>query len=304
MAFKEKVTLKGVLNVYKEKDYTSHDVVAIVRKMFGYVKTGHSGTLDPQAEGVLPVCIGRATKLASYLSAENKSYRAQLLLGISTDTYDHTGQILSSSPAEFNLSEIQKAVDSFVGGYMQEPPMYSAIKIKGKKLYDLARKGINIERKTRRVEISSISISDFDPASNSLWLDVDCGKGTYIRSLCADIGQRLGCGGCMGHLIRTRSGAFSISGAKRLSEIQNKNIDDVIIPVDKAFPAPQGIVTEEYIKSALNGSSIPLGQVVFDEKIPENSYCWLYNNNEVIGLYVLKNDQLRLEVMIHENNKQ
>ena len=297
------------MNVYKEKDYTSHDVVAIIRKMFGKIKTGHTGTLDPNAEGVLPICIGRATKLAGYLTAENKSYRAQLLLGTSTDTYDHTGQVLRTSPIDphkINAATIKEATDFFTGVYMQEPPMYSAIKVNGKKLYKLAREGKTIERKPRQVKISRIVTSDFDPESNSLWLEVDCSKGTYIRSLCADIGNRLGCGGCMGELIRTKSGAFDLSSAKRLSEIAKEDIENIIVPINRAFPALQGFVTES-IKAALNGKSVQLEHVRFDEnnsQLNEDAYCWLFHENKIIGLYTLEEDRLRLEVMIHENSRE
>ena len=270
----------GIINIYKEKGYTSHDVVAIVRKLLGKVKTGHTGTLDPQAEGVLPICVGRATKLAGFLTAANKSYRAELILGMTTDTYDNTGEVLTTAPVNFDMPAIEKAVNSFKGGYMQTPPMYSAIRIEGKKLYELARAGKTVERKPRPVEIPRIDIIDADPANNRLWLDIDCSKGTYIRSLCADIGDRLGCGGCMGDLVRTGSGAFSLETALGLSELKQavaEDRKDFLIPVDQALSVP-GALLKGFFKKAINGHPIPLTQIAFEESkaITEGEYCWLY----------------------------
>ena len=220
-------SIAGVINIYKEKGYTSHDVVAIIRRMlrekFGKIKVGHTGTLDPQAEGVLPICVGKATKMAAFITAENKSYKAELLLGLTTDTGDHTGAILTgklpdASDPGFPEDLVQAAIKSFIGGYQQIPPMYSAIKIGGKKLYELARQGKQIERQPRFVEITRIDILEIN--NNRIWLDIDCGKGTYIRSLCEDIGAKLKTGGCMGDLIRTKSGQYTINTAKKLSEIE------------------------------------------------------------------------------------
>lgn len=219
--------INGVINVYKEKGYTSHDVVAVVRKYLriyaaehGKIKVGHTGTLDPQAEGVLPICVGRATKLAGDLTAQNKSYRAQLILGLTTDTGDHTGQTLTSCKVDVSPDALSEAINHFVGGYMQTPPMYSAIKIGGKKLYELARQGKSVEREPRHVEIFSIKMIEENMSDNRMWLDIDCGKGTYIRSLCEDIGKRLNCGGCMGDLIRTKSGMLTVDNTLRLHEIE------------------------------------------------------------------------------------
>jgi len=279
--------MNGVVNVYKEKGYTSHDVVAIIRKRLGRVKTGHTGTLDPQAEGVLLICIGRATKLSDYLMASDKSYRAELILGTTTDTDDHTGQVLSTSPVNCSEAAIQEAVAFFEGGYSQMPPMYSAIKIQGKKLYELARADKEIERKPRPVEISRINILEIN--GNRIWMDVDCGKGTYIRSLCADIGEKLGCGACMGDLIRTKSGSFTLETATRLGDID----EGAIIPVEQAFPAPRAYLIGD-AKQAFNGNPVPVSQVKGVAK-----QCWLYYEEVLLGLYSLKNDKLRPEVMIY-----
>jgi len=286
----------GIVNVYKEKGYTSHDVVAIIRKKFGGIKTGHTGTLDPDAEGVLPICVGRATKLAGYLTAADKAYRVELVLGITTDTYDSSGEIITKKDVEFTACEVREAVDFFVGGYMQVPPMHSAIKVGGKKLYKLARAGKTVERAARRVEIPKISV---EHQNGRFWLDVECGKGTYIRSLCADIGERLGCGGSMGELTRTRSGIFSAAGARKLSRLANA--EDYLIPIERAFPAPRGMLIKNAV-GVMNGQPAGLPQVRFDGEAPKDGgFCWLYHEDTLVGLYILDKDTLRLEVMVHEN---
>lgn len=201
--------MDGIINVYKEKGYTSHDVVAIVRKTLNIKKVGHTGTLDPDAEGVLPVCIGQATKLADYIMAERKSYRAEITFGAETTTQDASGEVVEKFDYEFNEEALREAVKSFIGKQTQLPPMYSAIKVNGKKLYELAREGKEIERKTRNIEIFDIKIVDIMPPDRAI-IDVDCSKGTYIRSLCSDIGKKLGWGAYMSQLTRTASGNFHI----------------------------------------------------------------------------------------------
>jgi len=286
----------GVLNIYKEKGYTSHDVVALVRKKLneqygkGMVKVGHTGTLDPEAQGVLPVCIGRATKLSDYLMTGEKSYRAQLILGITTDTGDHTGQVLKQTDVNCSLSEIREAATSFVGGYMQTPPMYSAIKQQGKKLYELAREGKIVERKPRRVEIPRLDVFQ---ESDEIWLEVDCSKGTYIRSLCEDIGNKLGCGACMGELIRTKSGQFTLDNTIRIGE----DMLNSIIPMEQVLPAPRVQVTDKGLKLALNGNTLHLDKVI-GAQFNEDKQCWLYHNEVLIGLFVLRKDSLKAQVMM------
>ena len=188
--------MDGVINVYKEKGYTSHDVVAIVRKTLNIKKVGHTGTLDPDAEGVLPVCIGSATKLADYIMAERKSYRAVIAFGAETTTQDGSGEITQRFEYDFDESRLIEAVKSFIGEQEQLPPMYSAIKVNGKKLYELAREGKEIERKKRKITIYDIRIVDIMPPDRAV-IDIDCSKGTYIRSLCFDIGRKLGWGAYM-----------------------------------------------------------------------------------------------------------
>ena len=198
----------GVINIYKERGFTSFDVVAKLRGILKQKKIGHTGTLDPDAEGVLVVCLGKATKLCDILTDKDKSYEATMLLGVTTDTEDQTGNVLSRQEVTCSEQEAEQAVMSFVGSYDQIPPMYSAIKVNGKKLYELARKGIEVERAPRKVEIHQIEITKISLPSVSF--SVSCGKGTYIRALARDIGRALNSGAYLTALCRTRSGDIRI----------------------------------------------------------------------------------------------
>ena len=228
----------GIINVYKEKGYTSHDVVAKLRGITKQKKIGHTGTLDPNAEGVLPVCLGSATKVCDMLTDRDKVYRTVLLLGMVTDTQDVSGTVLSEKTTEgLSQDEITRGIRQYIGEYAQIPPMYSAIKINGKKLYELAREGKTVERKPRNVTIHDIRILNIDLPR--VEMEVFCSKGTYIRTLCHDIGESLGCGGCMETLLRTKAGSFSIEESLRLSEIERKRdldlLEEVMIPVEAVF---------------------------------------------------------------------
>lgn len=230
--------VNGILNVYKEKGYTSHDVVAKLRGIVGQKKIGHTGTLDPDAEGVLPVCLGRATKVCDMLTEKDKTYEAVLLLGKETDTQDISGTVLRVGETEgLTQEQVKDCVMSFVGEYDQIPPMYSALKVNGKKLYELAREGKTIERKSRKVEIKEIRILEM--ALPRVRMEVSCSKGTYIRTLCHDIGEKLGCFGCMESLLRTKVSRFEIESSLKLSEIQKKReegkLSEIITPLDAVF---------------------------------------------------------------------
>ena len=203
--------INGIVNVYKEKGFTSFDVVAKMRGIFQQKKIGHTGTLDPDAQGVLPVCLGRATKVCDLLTDKDKEYETVLLLGVCTDTQDLSGEILERKEVHATEDEVKKAILSFVGDYMQVPPMYSALKVGGQKLCDLARKGVTVERKARPVTIHEIEILSMNLPE--VRMRVLCSKGTYIRTLCQDIGEKLGCGGCMKSLLRTRVAGFMIDEA-------------------------------------------------------------------------------------------
>ena len=208
----------GIINVYKEAGYTSFDVVARLRGILKIKKIGHTGTLDPDATGVLPVCVGKATKLCDMLTDKDKVYECVMMLGVETDTYDLSGRVLERKSVNSTEEEIVGAINSFVGDIMQVPPMYSALKVNGKKLYELAREGKEVERKARPVTIFSIDILNISLPEVSI--RIHCSKGTYIRSLCHDVGQKLGCGCAMKSLVRTRVSMFDISDARALDEIE------------------------------------------------------------------------------------
>ncbi len=210
--------MDGILAVNKEEGYTSHDVVAVLRKLLHIRRIGHTGTLDPMATGVLPVAIGQGTRLVELLTEKRKTYRAVLRLGITTDTQDRTGTVLSEKPVLCTEEMVIDAAASFTGEQMQIPPMYSAIKVQGKRLYDLAREGITVERDPRKVVFYEIRVEKTDLPFVTLL--VSCSKGTYIRTLCHDIGQKLGCGGCMESLVRLSSGDFRLEDCHTLSEIR------------------------------------------------------------------------------------
>ena len=232
-----KVMYNGVINIYKEKGYTSHDVVAKMRGILKQKKIGHTGTLDPEAEGVLPVCLGQGTKLCDMLTDKTKTYQAVLLLGTETDTQDTTGTVLSQKPVEADPETVTETVLSFRGHYDQIPPMYSALKVNGKKLYELARAGKEVERQARPVEILDIRVDHMDLPL--VTITVSCSKGTYIRTLCHDIGRKLGCGGCMEKLMRTRVGQFDLKDSLKLGEIEelvhSGCIEEHIITVESVF---------------------------------------------------------------------
>lgn len=235
--------MDGIINVYKEAGFTSHDVVAKLRGILHQKKIGHTGTLDPEATGVLPVCCGKATKVCELLTDKDKSYRAVCRLGIETDTQDLTGNILNKyDTGDLTEENIRKCVSEFQGDIMQIPPMYSALKVNGKKLYELAREGKTIERKARQVHIESIDIIDIDMGKYIFTMDVTCSKGTYIRTLCHDIGKKLGIAASMESLVRTRVSIFELKDAMTLSQIQKLADEDMdrlkekIITVDSLFP--------------------------------------------------------------------
>ena len=255
--------LHGILNVYKEKGYTSHDVVAKLRGITRQKKIGHTGTLDPDAEGVLPVCLGKATKVSELLTEKDKAYRAVLLLGTVTDTQDITGTVLKLSDTDgVSEDKTEEVIRGFVGAYEQIPPIYSALKVNGKKLYELAREGKTIERKARVVEIHSIRIIRMELPR--IEMEVSCSKGTYIRTLCHDIGERLGTGGCMEELCRIRSGAFRIEESHRLEYIRESmergELENLLIPVDAVFSQYKKIQIEQDMDSRLkNGNPFVMG---------------------------------------------
>lgn len=256
--------IDGILNVYKEQDYTSFDVVAKLRGILKQKKIGHTGTLDPMAEGVLLVCLGKATKLVDLLTEGDKCYRATMKLGYETDTEDVTGETTAEGDAavlaQLTQADVERAILSFVGKYDQIPPMYSAIKKDGKKLYEYARAGIEIKREPRPVEIYAIQ-DITKKADDTYSFDVYCSKGTYIRSLCRDIGRKLSCLAVLSGLLRKEVHGFSVTDALTLQEIEVRQADgtlqDAILPVDallKQYPAYE--ITEQAENYLRNGNKL------------------------------------------------
>lgn len=260
--------ISGILNIKKEAGFTSHDVVAKLRGIVHQKKIGHTGTLDPDATGVLPVCLGKATKLCDIIGDWDKTYETVLLLGKETDTEDTSGQVFKESEVTVTEEEIREIILSFQGSYDQIPPMYSAKKVNGKKLYELARQGIVIERKPCPVTLSSIVIKKIDLPY--VTFEVTCSKGTYIRSLCRDIGEKAGCGGCMAGLVRTRVSSFKIEDGFTLSEVETMRdagtLLEHIVPVDEVFlRLPTFLVKKEGEKLLYNGNPISLSLCTLDE---------------------------------------
>ena len=287
--------MNGILNVYKEPGFTSHDVVAKLRGICKQKKIGHTGTLDPEASGVLPVCLGNATKLCDLLTDKDKEYRAVLLLGVETDTQDTTGQILAEREVNAGEEDVRSAILSFVGPYDQIPPMYSALKVDGKKLYELAREGKTVERKARPVKIFDIRIEKIELPE--VTMTVSCSKGTYIRTLCNDIGEKLGCGGCMEELLRTRVERFGLTDAVKLDEVQKVmeegNIERLILPVDRMFDQyPAAKTTPQGDLLVHNGNRI-FPELLQEEPKVDGGYVRVYDSRETfIGLYEKKTDQM------------
>ena len=247
--------MNGILNINKPAGITSFDAVRIIKRTAKTKKVGHTGTLDPEASGVLPVCIGKATKFVDYLMKEEKVYRVHLKLGIATDTYDREGKVLFTKDVDLSNETVENTIRSFIGKIQQIPPMYSALKVDGKRLYTLARQGITIEREPREIEI--FSIDNLKIELPDVFFDVKCSKGTYIRSLCHDIGEVLGCGGSMWELTRISSGFFNIENSVKLEELDENNIDKFIIPVDKALWNYPALNLEQKFESLLlNGVSL------------------------------------------------
>ena len=298
----------GVLIVNKEKGMTSFDVIFKLRKMLGIKKMGHTGTLDPDAEGVLPVCIGRATKVVDMLTGTTKTYRAVMRLGVETDTQDLSGTVLNEKPIDVTENEIRETVLSFQGEQWQIPPMYSAVKINGKKLVDLARRGVEVERTARPVTFENIEIEAIELPD--VTFSVTCSKGAYIRTLCHDIGQKLGCGAAMASLTRTRVGQFELKDAMTLDEIRaavsksdpdepgehasETEIGRLLIPIDELFPeAPRltsrSVNQDRYL---LNGNAYK-GESDLEDGTRVRVYL---TDGSFVGLYRYKKDDKRFKL--------
>ena len=288
--------MDGVLNIRKEKGYTSFDVVAKLRGILRMKKIGHTGTLDPEAEGVLPVVLGKATKLVDLLTEKQKTYEALLHLGLETDTQDMTGKVLREQPVNVTEEEVIAVIRSFLGEQQQIPPMYSALKVDGKKLYELAREGKTVERKPRTVHFYEIEIKKIELPY--IRLSVTCSKGTYIRTLCHDIGQKLGCGGCMEELIRTRSGNFDLEDSMTLAQVEeavkNGTIENRVIRIGQVLKDyPEIFCIREGDRLLENGNAL-------SEKMVRNNHKegWVRmcdSQGEFRGIYQWDNGKKRYQ---------
>jgi len=301
--------IDGILNVYKEKGFTSHDVVAKLRGILHQKKIGHTGTLDPEAEGVLPVCLGKATRLCGMLTDKTKIYRAGLLLGKETDTQDIWGKVVCEKKAAITEKEARRAVMEFEGTYAQIPPMYSALKVNGRKLYELARAGKVVEREPRIVTIFHMDIESVELPR--IILKVCCSKGTYIRTLCHDIGKRLGCGGCMDFLVRLESGQFRAEDSLTLAQIEawkeQGSLEQHIVSIEEVLRQyPAAAVLPESDKLVQNGNPLLPEKVIrlpdgmpgegFGPGMKSGMLFRIYDSQgQFVGLYQWEQEKERLK---------
>lgn len=279
----------GFLNLYKPKGMTSHDVVAKLRRVCKIKQIGHTGTLDPFAEGVLPICIGKATRLIEYLS-DDKEYLATVQFGQTTDTYDLDGKVLSQSDKNVTKDEIIQALKSFKGEILQMPPIYSAIKVNGKKLYDYAREGKEVEIQPRKVIIKNIELKNFDEGNQSAEILVACSKGTYIRSIAFDLGQALECGGYLTKLIRTRAGQFTLGKSNFLDDFNTAEriAENLINPLDM-LDLPRLDVTEAEHRKIL------MGQHFENKSVTCHDFLILVYNDNVSAVAVVDNGVIKVK---------
>ena len=287
--------MNGILLINKEKEYTSHDVVAIVKKLTGE-KVGHTGTLDPNATGVLPLLIGKATLISKYLINHDKKYIATLKLGIKTDTADGEGNVLEKvdiNSLNISREEIEKVLKDIIGKQEQYPPMYSAIKVNGKKLYDYARSGKTVEVEPRNIEIYDTKLISFNENNNEIEFEISCSKGTYIRTVCENVAEKLNTIGYMKELKRIQVGEFNIENAFTLNEIKNNNgiIEEKLISIEKLFENKENIeLNNEKLQLFLNGV-----QLIADI---EDGIYKIYSNNNFIGLGIINAKRLKRDVII------
>ena len=276
--------MNGVLNIFKPKGMSSFDAVRVVKKVAGTGKVGHTGTLDPEATGVLPICIGKATKIIDYIMDSEKVYEVTLKLGIRTTTYDLEGEVLEErDPSHLTEEEILNAINSFKGEYSQIPPMYSALKQNGVRLYELARKGIEVERKGRLVNI--YNLEDIKINNPYISMKVTCSKGTYIRSLCYNIGEKLGVFATMTQLNRAKTSVFSQEKSININELTKENINDYILSMEEALEKyDKIIVNKKYVKLLVNGVRVADGRFTKDKVINNKLYRVYYDENNFIGL--------------------
>jgi len=287
--------MDGFINLLKPIGPTSFQAVGRVKNITGEKKAGHTGTLDPGAAGVLPICLGKATKLSALLTETKKVYRTEITFGVVTDTQDSYGRILEAREAVISREEIEELLEEFKGKQQQLPPMYSAVKQGGKKLYQLARKGIKVERKTRTIEIYSIELKDYFPPNRAI-IQVECSKGTYVRTLCHDIGARSGFGAIMSCLVRLYTGGFSIENAVTVEELEahaaRGSLNGIILPLDYPLQrVPKVYVKDNSLKFALNGNRLYRHNIQTDiGNFDSGQILRLYFRDSIIGIGLFEND--------------
>lgn len=292
--------MNGVINVLKDTGMTSFDVVAKIKKIANEKKVGHTGTLDPEASGVLPVCLGKATKIIEYIMENKKIYRVGFKLGIVTDTYDLEGKIIrQSDTSHISKENIEIAINKFLGSIKQIPPMYSALKQNGVRLYELARKGIEVERKARDVVI--YSIENIKINNIQITMDVCCSKGTYIRSLCYDIGEELGVGATMTSLCRIKNGKFNIDEAVSIEELRNEGITNHIISIEEALNEfDKLIVKSKFTKLLINGVNVFDKRLYIEEPKIEKIYRVYDDTEKFLGLGKRDKNGFKIEKLLIE----
>lgn len=283
-----KMMTDGILLIDKPQGYTSFDVVARMRGMLSTRKVGHAGTLDPMATGVLPVFVGRGTKCCDILPNQDKRYRAAFRLGTVTDTQDITGNVIEEKQVTASREDVEKVLENFRGKIQQIPPMYSAVQVNGKRLYDLARQGIEVERKPREIEIYELALLESE-AEHTYTIDVHCSKGTYIRTICHDIGQMLGCGAVMTQLRRTMASGFLLEECITLEEANDLagagELYSRLIPVEKAFRSlPDILLGTDQARMFRNGVRLDAGRCRVTTQSPENRYRVLGPENNFLGI--------------------
>lgn len=294
--------MNGILLINKPQGFTSFDVIAKLRGILKIKRLGHAGTLDPMATGVLPVFVGKATRACDIIPNNEKSYTADFKLGVATDTQDSTGAVINTFNKKVSEDEIISVLDCFRGEIDQLPPMYSAVSVNGKRLYDLARQGIEVERKSRKITIEKIELISFDEESQTGRLFISCSKGTYIRTIINDIGEKLSTGGIMTGLVRNSSSGFKLEDCYTFEQVQHMNendsLEDAIIPVDKAFENYDEIHLSDVQTSMYrNGVKLDLNRVIHDS----NKNIFRVYSNENIFLGIAKADTETMELVCDKN---
>lgn len=281
--------INGVVVVNKPQNWTSHDCVAVVRRVIGVKRVGHTGTLDPMATGVLPVCVGTAARINEYLDYDTKTYDCVMKLGIITDTLDIWGEVLEERPVpDMDEAVIAETIMDFTGEISQIPPKYSALKVAGKKLYEYARAGQEVEIKPRKINIKHISVNNIDLENKEISFTVECSKGTYIRSLCADIGEKLGCGACMSGLVRTKTGVFTLDDTVDIEAVKKMSREEL---VSKLFPTDYPLVqfgrvelSANRAKDFVNGKKIPKRDLTIVRESSRDDFYNVYFNDTFLGV--------------------